>query len=74
VLALSGVEAIANATGVMKLNKRSTEDHSSVTQTSNRAIAWVMLEVCIFTALLGLGMQALPGLQIHGENVDAPGT
>jgi amino acid transporter/nucleotide-binding universal stress UspA family protein len=73
VLALSGVEAIANATGVMKLNKGSTDDHPSVTHTSNRAIVWVMLEVCIFTALLGLGMQALQGLQIQGENVDAPG-
>ena len=74
VLALSGVEAIANATGVMKLNKGSTDDHPSVTHTSNRAIVWVMLEVCIFTALLGLGMQALHGLQIQGENVDAPGS
>jgi len=74
VLALSGVEAIANATGVMKLNKGSTDDHPSVTDTSNRAIVWVMLEVCIFTALLGLGMQALHGLQIQGENVDAPGS
>ena len=74
VLALSGVEAIANATGVMKLNKGSTDDHPSVTHTSNRAIVWVMLEVCIFTALLGLGMQALHGLQIQGDNVDAPGS
>jgi amino acid transporter/nucleotide-binding universal stress UspA family protein len=73
VLALSGVEAIANATGVMKLNKGSTDDHPSVTHTSNRAILWVMFEVCIFTAILGLGMQALPGLQIEGVNVDAPG-
>ena len=73
-LALSGVEAIANATGVMKLNKGSTADHPSVTHTSNRAIVWVMLEVCIFTALLGLGMQGLHGLQIQGGNVDAPGS
>src|SRR3984893_4922857 len=73
VLALSGVEAIANATGVMKLNKGSTDDHPSVTHTSNRAILWVMFEVCIFTAILGLGMQALPGLRIEGVNVDAPG-
>ncbi len=73
VLALSGVEAIANATGVMKLNKGSTDDHPSVTDTSNRAIVWVMLEVCFFTALLGFGMHALNGLQVQGENVDAPG-
>jgi amino acid transporter/nucleotide-binding universal stress UspA family protein len=74
VLALSGVEAIANATGVMKLNKGSTDDHPSVTHTSNRAIVWVMLEVCIFTALLGLGMHALNGLQIQDGDVNAPGS
>ena len=74
VLALSGVEAIASATGVMKLNKGSTDDHPSVTDTSNRAIVWVMLEVCIFTALLGLGMHALNGLQIQDGDVNAPGS
>jgi amino acid transporter/nucleotide-binding universal stress UspA family protein len=74
VLALSGVEAIANATGVMKLNKGSTDDHPSVTHTSNRAIVCVMLEVCIFTALLGLGMHALNGLQIQDGDVNAPGS
>src|SRR6202008_587464 len=73
VLALSGVEAVANATSVMKLNKGSTEENPNVSHTSTRAIIWVMLEVCIFTALLGLGMQALNGLQIHGNEVDAPG-
>jgi amino acid transporter len=73
VLALSGVEAVANTTGVMKLNKSSTDEHPNVSHTSTRSIAWVMIEVCVFTALLGLGMLALNGLQIHGDNVDAPG-
>jgi amino acid transporter len=73
VLALSGVEAVANATSVMKLNKGSTEENPNVSHTSTRAIIWVMLEVCIFTGLLGLGMQALNGLQIHGDQVNAPG-
>jgi amino acid transporter len=73
VLALSGVEAVANTTGVMKLNKGSTDEHPNVSHTSTRAIAWVMIEVCVFTALLGLGMLALNGLQIHGDSVDAPG-
>src|SRR5260370_1082991 len=72
VLALSGVEAVANTTGVMKLNKSSTDEHPNVSHTSTRSIAWVMIEVCVFTALLGLGMLALNGLQIHGDNVDAP--
>ena len=73
VLALSGVEAVANATGVMKLNKGSTEESPNVSHTSTRAIIWVMLEVCILTALLGLGMQALNGLHVHGDEVNAPG-
>ncbi len=73
VLALSGVEAIANATSVMKLDPGSTEDKPSVAKTSTPAIAWVMVEVCLFTALLGLGMHALPGLEAHSGEVDAPG-
>src|SRR6266446_6151870 len=71
VLALSGVEAIANATSVMKLNPGSTEENPNVSKTSTPAILWVMAEVCVFTALLGLGMQALNGLQIHNGDVDA---
>ncbi len=74
VLALSGVEAIANSTGVMKLNPGCTDANPSVSKTSTKAIIWVMLEVCIFTALLGLGMHALEGLKIHGDDVDAPGS
>jgi amino acid transporter/nucleotide-binding universal stress UspA family protein len=72
VLALSGVEAIANATGVMKLDPGSTEENPSVVKTSTPAILWVMLEVCIFTALLGLAMHALGGLQIVNGDVNAP--
>lgn len=73
VLALSGVEAIANATGVMRLNPGSTEEHPSVTKTSTPALLWVMVEVCFFTALLGLAMHALPGLQAVNGEVNAPG-
>src|SRR5258705_3172331 len=73
VLALSGIEAIANATSVMKLDPGSSEEHPSVTKTSTPAITWVMIEVTVFTALLGLGMHALGGLEVdHGE-VNAPG-
>jgi amino acid transporter len=74
VLALSGVEAIANATSVMKLNPGSTEENPNVSKTSTPAILWVMAEVCLFTALLGLGMHALNGLQINNGDVDAPGS
>jgi amino acid transporter/nucleotide-binding universal stress UspA family protein len=78
VLALSGVEAIANSTGVMKLNRGTTDANPNVCKTSTPAILWVMLEVCIFTALLSLAMNALSGLTINSTDVihpdvDAPG-
>jgi amino acid transporter len=73
VLAVSGVEAIANATSVMKLDRGSSEECPSVRRTSTPAIFAVMLEVSIFTALLGLGMHALGGLQIDHSDVNAPG-
>ncbi len=73
VLALSGVEAIANATGVMRLDPGSTDAQPSVRKTSTPAILWVMIEVCLFTALLGLAMHALGGLQTVNGDVNAPG-
>jgi amino acid transporter/nucleotide-binding universal stress UspA family protein len=73
VLALSGVEAIANATGVMKLDPGSTDEHPSVVKTSTPAILMVMIEVCIFTALLGLAMNAFGGLHVVNGDVNAPG-
>jgi amino acid transporter/nucleotide-binding universal stress UspA family protein len=73
VLALSGVEAIANATGVMKLDPGSSDADPRVTKTSTPAILTVMTEVCVFTALLGLAMHALPGLTIVNGDVNAPG-
>jgi len=73
VLALSGVEAIANATGVMKLNPGSTDAKPSVSKTSTPAVLVIMIEVCLFTALLGLAMHALPNLAINKDDVDAPG-
>ena len=73
VLALSGVEAIANATGVMRLDPGSTDAQPSVRKTSTPALLWVMVEVCLFTALLGLAMHALGGLQIANGDVNAPG-
>jgi amino acid transporter len=71
VLALSGVEAIANATGVMKLNPGSTDAKPSVSKTSTPAVLVIMVEVCLFTALLGLAMHALPNLVINNGDVDA---
>ena len=73
VLALSGVEAIANATGVMKLDPGATDAQPSVTKTSTPALLIVMIEVCVFTALLGLAMNALGGLHVVSGEVNAPG-
>jgi amino acid transporter len=73
VLALSGVEAIANATGVMKLNPGSSLRAPVVTKTSTRALLLVLAEVVGLTAIIGLAMASLPGLTMtHGE-VNAPG-
>ena len=57
----------------MKLNPDSSEAHPNVSRTSTPAIAWVMVEVCLFTALLGLGMNALGGLVVQDGDVNAPG-
>ncbi len=57
VLALSGVEAIANMTGIMVL---------PVGRTSKQSIWPVLLEVVIFNVVLGVAMLALPGVLPHG--------
>jgi len=56
VLALSGAESIANMTGIMK---------KPVERTSKRAIWPVMIEVAVVTFLLGIAMNAIPGLVGH---------
>ena len=71
IVALSGIEAIANQTGVMKLDPGSTEENPSVHQTSKWAIIIVMLEVCFFTAFFGLMMNAIPGLKLVDGNINA---
>jgi amino acid transporter/nucleotide-binding universal stress UspA family protein len=60
ILALSGVEAIANLTGVMKLDPGSTPDKPQVRRTSLKAITPVAIEVVLGTALLGWAMLSLP--------------
>ncbi len=60
VLALSGVEAVANMTGIMK---------EPVEKTSKRAIWPVLLEVSLLTFLLGVAMNAIPGLMGHTEDM-----
>jgi amino acid transporter/nucleotide-binding universal stress UspA family protein len=53
VLALSGVEAIANMTGIMVL---------PVSRTSKKSIWPVLVEVVIFNLVLGVAMLALPAV------------
>jgi len=60
ILALSGVEAIANLTGVMKLDPGSTPEHPKVGRESAKAIFPVAVEVVLGTVLLGWAMLSLP--------------
>jgi amino acid transporter/nucleotide-binding universal stress UspA family protein len=62
ILALSGVEAIANLTGVMKLDRGSSMANPKVRRTSVKAITPVAIEVVLGTALLGWAMLSLPAV------------
>jgi len=57
----------------MKLDPGATDAQPSVTKTSTPALLIVMIEVCVFTALLGLAMNALGGLHVVNGDVNAPG-
>jgi amino acid transporter/nucleotide-binding universal stress UspA family protein len=59
ILALSGVEAIANLTGVLKLDAGSGPADPKVGRTAAKAIVVVALEVVVGTALLGWAMLSL---------------
>lgn len=60
ILALSGVEAIANMTGVMKLDPGSSYEKPTVSKTASKAIFVVAIECVLGTALLALAMFSLP--------------
>lgn len=60
VLALSGVEAVANMTGVMRPDPDSSPDKPSVHHQARKAIGLVMIEVCLITAVLGLMIAGMP--------------
>ena len=60
VLALSGVEAVANMTGVMRPDPDSSPDKPSVHHQARKAIGLVMIEVCLITAILGLMIAGMP--------------
>jgi amino acid transporter/nucleotide-binding universal stress UspA family protein len=74
ILALSGVEAVANLTGVMKADPDSSPDKPKVTRTAIKAIVPVAIEVVVGTALLGWAMLSLPAkftgeLTAHKEDM-----
>ena len=60
ILALSGVEAIANVTGIMV---------EPVKKTARRAILPVLLEVTVISLILGAAMNSIPGLSGHTEDM-----
>jgi amino acid transporter len=60
ILALSGVEAIANLTGTMKPDKGSPPGNPRIGKTSAKAIIPVAIEVSLGTLLLGWAMLSLP--------------
>ncbi len=62
ILALSGVEAIANLTGVMKLDEGSTVAEPRVGHEAAKAIWPVAVEVVLGTSLLGWAMLSLPAI------------
>ena len=66
ILALSGVEAIANLTGVLKLDKGATPEHPRVGKTAAKAILPVAIEVSLGTALLAWAVLSLPH-SLQGE-------
>jgi amino acid transporter len=61
ILALSGVETVANFAGVLKLDPNSSMDHPKVTRTAAKTLLPVGIEVVCGTALLGWAMLSLPG-------------
>lgn len=69
IVALSGIEAIANATGVMRLDRGTTTMHPSVKKTSTPAILIVMIEVAVLTTLFSLALTAIPGLELRNDSV-----
>ncbi len=66
ILALSGVEAIANLTGTLKPDRDSVIGRPKIGKTAFKAILPIALEVSLGTALLGWAMLSLPE-ELTGE-------
>ena len=69
ILALSGVEAIANMTGTMRPDPDSPPGAPRVHREARRAIVLVMAEVVVITAVLGVMVAGMPpGSFVHPES------
>ena len=73
IVALSGVETIANTTSIMKLNPGSSWRKPVVTRTSTPSILFVMFEVIVYTTLFGLAATSIGGFVIKDQAVSVPG-
>ena len=59
ILALSGVEAVASMTGVMKLDPGSDAEKPRVSKTASKALFIVAIEVIVATIIIGWAMLSL---------------
>ena len=73
IVALSGVETIANTTSIMKLNPGSSWRKPVVTRTSTPSILIVMIEVVVYTTIFGLAASSISGFVFQEHSVSAPG-
>lgn len=72
ILTLSGIETIANMTGIMTLDPGSTLSKPSVKKTSRKAISYVIFEIAFFTTFFSLALSSLNGLTVANEAVFTP--
>jgi amino acid transporter/nucleotide-binding universal stress UspA family protein len=59
ILALSGVEAVASMTGVMRLDPKSTSEKPRISRTAGKALFIVAIEVVLGTIIIGWAMLSL---------------
>lgn len=71
ILTLSGIETIANLTGVMRLDPGSTLKKPSVKATAKRGIFSVVFEVAFFTTFYSFILCSINGLQVAEGTVFA---
>lgn len=69
ILTLSGIETIANMTGVMQLDPGSDVKHPRVQITSRRAILMVIFEIAFFTTFFSFALSSVNGLTVQNGDV-----